>query len=1143
MERQRHRQLQLQRHGRRAQPQLRLGSRRHRHHPAGGAYWAGYTFSGWSTGTTTNTYQAGGTYTLSSAGSPIAFSAQWSANATDNYSFAAAGGAPTPTSGSGLDGTTITLPGAPTQPGYTFAGWNDGTSSYGAGATYTLSSAGSPVVFTAEWSANATDEYSFNAAGGAPSPSSGSGLDGTPVTLPGAPTQAGYTFSGWNDGTTTYSAGATYTLSSGGTPIVFTAEWSANATDAYSFNAMGGAPSPSSGSGLDGATITLPGAPTQPGYTFCGWSNGTTTYSAGATYSLSSGGTAIVFTAQWSANATDNYSFNATGGAPSPSSGSGLDGTTITLPGAPTQAGYTFGGWSNGTTTYSAGATYTLSSGGTAIVFTAQWSANATDAYSFNAAGGAPTPRSGSGLNGTTITLPSAPTRAGYTFSGWNNGTTTYSAGATYTLSSGGTAIVFTAQWSANPTDAYSFNAAGGAPTPSSGSGLDGTSLTLPSAPTRAGYTFGGWSNGTTTYSAGATYTLSSGGTAIVFTAQWSANPTDAYSFNAAGGAPTPSSGSGLDGTTITLPSAPTRAGYTFGGWNNGTTTYGAGATYTLSSGGTAIVFTAQWTANPTDAYSFNAAGGAPTPTSGSGLDGTTITLPGAPTRAGYTFAGWNNGTTTYSAGATYTLSSGGTAIVFTAQWSANPTDAYSFNAAGGRRPRPRARASTAPPSPCRARPRGPATPSPGGTTGRPPTAPVPPTPSRAGARAIVFTAQWSTNPTDAYSFNAARRHTDPDLGHGPQRHHHHPAERATRAGYTFGGWSNGTTTYSAGAIYTLSSGGTAIVFTAEWTANAPAAETTTTGLSLSKTSVTYGAETAETFTVTVTGKAGDGYPNGTVTISNSSTTLCSAVLSETSSDSASAICSLTVTQLPVGSYSDVFATYTPAASSSSSNASFAYTTSGSTPAKSFSVAKDTTTTTVSETPSSVVYGDESASSFSVTVTTHYGETVPSAEKVTVKVGTATCTVTLSAGKGTCTVSNSALGAGTDAVSASYGGDTNLGASSASATKGLTVTKDSTTTTVSESPTTVTTGAESASVFSVTVTTHYGETVPSAEKVTVKVGTATCTVTLSAGKGSCTIAKSALGVGTYAVSASYGGDTNLSASSASSATELTVKKG
>ncbi len=95
----------------------------------------------------------------------------------------------------------------------------------------------------------ATDDYSFNAAGGAPTPASGSGLDGTTITLPGAPTQAGYAFAGWNDGTTTYGAGATYTLSSGGTPIVFTAQWGANATDDYSFNPAGGSPTPTVGLG------------------------------------------------------------------------------------------------------------------------------------------------------------------------------------------------------------------------------------------------------------------------------------------------------------------------------------------------------------------------------------------------------------------------------------------------------------------------------------------------------------------------------------------------------------------------------------------------------------------------------------------------------------------------------------------------------------------------------------------------------------------------------------------------------------------------------------------------------------------------------------------------------------------------------
>jgi uncharacterized repeat protein (TIGR02543 family) len=442
--------------------------------------------------------------------------------------------------------------------------------------------------------------------------------------------------------------------------------------------------------------------------------------------------------------------------------------------------------------------------------------------------------------------------------------------------------------------------------------------------------------------------------------------------------------------------------------------------------------------------------------------------LPNGPTRAGYTFAGWNNGTTTYGAGASYTLSSAGAPIVFTAQWTSIPTDAYSFNAAGG-------------------------SPTPG---------------SGSGLDGTAIT-----------------------LPNAP-----------TRAGYTFAGWNNGTTTYGAGASYTLSSAGAPIAFTAQWTANGPVAEATTTGLSLAKTSLTYGAESSETFTVSVTGKAGDGYPKGTVSVSSSSTTLCSATLSETSSDSASAGCSLSVTALSVGSYSAVSATYTPAASSSS-NTGFAYTTSGSTPPTSLSVAKDTTTTTVSQTPSSVVYGDESAAVFSVSVTSHDGEAVPSAEKVSVKVGTASCTVTLSAGKGSCTVANSALGVGSDAVSASYGGDTNLGASSASATKGLSVTKDTTASTVSASPTTVTAGAESTAVFSVSVTTHYGEAVPSAEKVSVKVGTATCTVTLSAGKGTCTISKSALGAGTYAVSASYGGDTNLGASSASASTKLTVKKG
>ena len=177
-----------------------------------------------------------------------------------------------------------------------------------------------------------------------------------------------------------------------------------------------------------------------------------------------------------------------------------------------------------------------------------------------------------------------------------------------------------------------------------------------------------------------------------------------------------------------------TEAGYTFAGWSDGSATYAAGATYTLASNGSAIVLTATWTANATDDYSYAAGTGSGTaPAAGSGLDGTPITLAANTfTEAGYTFAGWSDGSATYAAGATYTLASNGSAIVLTATWTANATDDYSYAAGTGTRHRPgrgqrprRHHRSPWPPTPSPRR----ATPSPGGATAAPPTPPAPPTP------------------------------------------------------------------------------------------------------------------------------------------------------------------------------------------------------------------------------------------------------------------------------------------------------------------------------------------------------------------------------------------------------------------------------
>ena len=67
------------------------------------------------------------------------------------------------------------------------------------------------------------------------------------------------------------------------------------------------------------------------------------------------------------------------------------------------------------------------------------------------------------------------------------------------------------------------------------------------------------------------------------------------YSLNGAAGT-VPTGGSADAGSVITLANAPSRSGFIFNGWSDGSKTYAAGATYTLPASGS-VTFTAQWTA------------------------------------------------------------------------------------------------------------------------------------------------------------------------------------------------------------------------------------------------------------------------------------------------------------------------------------------------------------------------------------------------------------------------------------------------------------------------------------------------------------------------------------------------------------------
>lgn len=123
---------------------------------------------------------------------------------------------------------TTSLPAGPKgADGWAFDGWSDGTTKYDAGATYTMP--GANTTLTAQWKSTtppAPTTYTLtfalgnHAATGSTPPTSQTLAAGAEYTLPDGPeTQIGWEFNGWNDGTTTYDAGASYTMPSANTTL------------------------------------------------------------------------------------------------------------------------------------------------------------------------------------------------------------------------------------------------------------------------------------------------------------------------------------------------------------------------------------------------------------------------------------------------------------------------------------------------------------------------------------------------------------------------------------------------------------------------------------------------------------------------------------------------------------------------------------------------------------------------------------------------------------------------------------------------------------------------------------------------------------------------------------------------------------
>jgi uncharacterized repeat protein (TIGR02543 family) len=206
------------------------------------------------------------------------------------------------------------------------------------------------------------------------------------------------------------------------------------------------------------------------------------------------------------------------GSVPSPKSGNGLitlDGNTGTL----VKANHTFVGWS-ATANQSSGTTgsYNLTAN------TTLYPAFALNSYNviYNEQGGT-TVSDGTFTHGGTLTYPANPSKAGYSFLGWFAAASGGTARTASDVASGNASVTLYAQWSPN-TYNVTYDEHGGT-TVSDGTYIFGNTLTFPSAPTRAGYSFAGWFANASGGSQLTATEVSAGTTNVTLHAQWTPLP------------------------------------------------------------------------------------------------------------------------------------------------------------------------------------------------------------------------------------------------------------------------------------------------------------------------------------------------------------------------------------------------------------------------------------------------------------------------------------------------------------------------------------------------------------------------------------------------------------------------------------------
>jgi uncharacterized repeat protein (TIGR02543 family) len=574
--------------------------------------------------------------------------------------------------------TVDALPTPPTKTGYIFAGWF--TAVDGGGTEFTASTkVKANITVYAKWNSY-TYTVTFDNQGATVAASPASKTVVSPATtidaLPTEPTKSGYTFGGWWTGAA--GGGTEFTASTIITAnITVYAYWSINPVYTVTYNSQGGTAVGAQHVTSPATTVgALPTAPTKSGYAFGGWwwtPAGTSTI---IEFTASTIVTAdIKVSAKWNSY-TYTVTFDSQGAtiAASPASKTVVSTATTVdaLPTAPIRIGYKFAGWwtgVNGTgTEFIASTTVTAN-----ITVYAYWSIQPVYTVKYDSQEGTAVGAQYVTYPATTVgALPTAPTRSGYAFGGWWTGAagtgTAFKASTTVTAN-----ITVYAKWNSY-TYTVTFNSQGATVAASPASKTVVSPITtvgaLPTEPTRSGFTFAGWwigAGGTgTEFIAGTTVTAN-----ITVYAYWTTNPVYTITYDSDGGTDVGTQHVTLPETTAdTLPEAPTKSGYIFGGWF--TAVHGGGIQFTDITEVTAdITVYAKWNSY-TYTVTFDSQGAtvAASPASKTVVSPATTVgaLPTEPTKSGYTFGGWWTGTN--GTGEQFTATSPVTAdIIVYANW------------------------------------------------------------------------------------------------------------------------------------------------------------------------------------------------------------------------------------------------------------------------------------------------------------------------------------------------------------------------------------------------------------------------------------------------------------------------------------------